>query len=116
MLFILVIGNPVIANEADVLSCKVECSNNFCRFEVTVKHNDEGWEHYAKGIEILNLDKTKVLGFRPLRHPHVKEQPFTRTISVLFSEPTDRVIIRAYDSVHEFGGNELEVVLPKFNQ
>ena len=104
--------NPSVAGEADITSVVVDCDNLLCRFQVTVKHDDEGWNHYAKAIEILDADKTKVLGFRPLRHPHVNEQPFTRTVSVLFKEPVPKVIVRAFDSVHHYGGAEIEVDVP----
>lgn len=43
-------------------------------FEVTVKHEDTGWEHYADLWEVLTPDG-EVLATRELAHPHVKEQP-----------------------------------------
>lgn len=98
--------------EADVIDAHVECSKNFCRFTVTIQHEDEGWEHYVNRFEILNLEKNRILGHRRLRHPHVKEQPFTRTASVLFHEPIAEVVIRAYDTVHEYGGKEMILNVP----
>ena len=41
------------------------------------------------------------LGLRELVHPHVNEQPFTRSLSgVGIPEGIDAVIIKARDSVH----------------
>ena len=55
-----------------------------------------------------------MLGTRVLRHPHVNEQPFTRSLSgVAMPAGVDRLRLRAHDSVHEFGGAELTVELPK---
>ncbi len=102
-----------IAGEADILSAKVEhTGGNFYRFIVTVKHEDEGWEHYAKAWEVLSPDG-KILGARVLRHPHIKEQPFTRSLTVTIPENINQVTIRAYDLIHEFGGKELSLKINK---
>ena len=71
---------------------------------MTVRHKDEGWNHYVNKWEILSPDR-KVLATRVLHHPHVNEQPFTRSIySVKIPKGMKSIIIRAYDSVHHFGG------------
>ena len=44
-------------------------------FDVTLKHGDTGWDHYADQWEVLAPDGS-VLGTRTLYHPHVNEQPF----------------------------------------
>ncbi len=49
------------------------------RFDVTLSHPDTGWEHYADGWRVLDTDG-KELGLRVLHHPHVNEQPFTRSL------------------------------------
>ena len=72
-------------------------------FSVTVSHGDEGWDHYADGWEVATPDGTQ-LGYRKLLHPHVNEQPFTRSLSnVDIPRDITTVIIRAHDSVHEWG-------------
>ncbi|MGH1411949.1 MAG: hypothetical protein ACRBB0_00555 [Pelagimonas sp.] len=50
------------------------------RFSVTLTHPDTGWDHYADGWRIEDATG-KVLGLRVLAHPHVTEQPFTRSLS-----------------------------------
>jgi hypothetical protein len=83
-----------------------------CRFDVTVRHADSGWQHYADQWDVLALDGT-VLGSRVLLHPHVNEQPFTRSLgNVQIPSGIDRVVIRARDSLHGWGGREIEVTLP----
>ena len=55
-----------------------------------------------------------MLGTRVLLHPHDKEQPFTRSLSgVAIPAGTDRVRLRAHDSVHDYGGAEMTVELPQ---
>jgi hypothetical protein len=111
---LLVIGaGGVRAGEADVVDASVQrTGKNTYSFSVTVLHEDSGWEHYANRWQVLAPDGT-VLGERVLLHPHENEQPFTRGLSgVIIPSGIDEVIIRAGDSVHEFGGKELRVPLP----
>ena len=103
---------PAQAGEADVLDVKASCnSDSICRFDVTVKHNDEGWDHYANRWEVLSPDG-EILATRVLAHPHDNEQPFTRSLANT-KIPSDlhEVVVRAHDSVHEYGGKEAVVKL-----
>jgi len=104
---------PAMAGKADVLEADVSCQGGTCRFSVTVEHADEGWDHYADKWEILDPDGN-VLGVRELAHPHVSEQPFTRSLGgVRIPDSVQEVTIRAHDSVHGFGGEEISVELPR---
>ena len=49
-------------------------------FEVTLSHGDTGWDDYGDGWRIVTEDGTE-LGTRVLLHPHVDEQPFSRSLS-----------------------------------
>ena len=102
------------AGEADVTGVDVsaEAEGRF-RFEVTVRHDDEGWDHYADKWEVLSPDGA-VLGTRVLLHPHENEQPFTRSLSgVAVPDGVREVTVRAHDKVHGFGGAELTVTVPR---
>jgi len=101
-----------VAGEADVVRAEAQRqADGTFRFQVTVRHADTGWEHYANRWEVLGPDG-RVLGTRTLYHPHVDEQPFTRSLSgVAIPEEVTRVRLRAGDSVHGNGGEELEVEL-----
>ena len=69
------------------------------RFDVTLSHPDTGWDHYADGWRVLDMDGTE-LGMRVLHHPHVNEQPFTRSLSgVVIPTGTREVQIEARCSV-----------------
>ena len=100
------------AGEADVLSAEVACNtDSVCRFDVTVTHEDEDWDHYSNRWEVLTPDG-KVIATRTLHHPHVNEQPFTRSLSgVKIPDNLRRVVIRGHDSVHGYGGKEEHVEL-----
>ncbi len=77
-----------------------------------MRHDDQGWQHYANLWQVLGPDGS-VLGERVLLHPHDDEQPFTRSLSgVKVPDEITSVIVRARDSVHEFGGREMSIDLP----
>ncbi|WP_218044819.1 hypothetical protein [Kiloniella majae] len=97
--------NPVVAGEADVIKVEgYKDGDRGWRFNVTVRHDDTGWDHYANRWEIITEDET-ILATRVLHHPHENEQPFTRSLSgVDIPKGVKKVFIRAHDSVHGYGG------------
>lgn len=120
LLRIAVLGIPflaapslVFAGGADVVSVNVKAANGGkYDFSVTVRHADEGWEHYANVWQVLGADGT-LYGERILLHPHVDEQPFTRSQSgIAVPQGVREVTVRAGDSVHGFSGIEKTVKLP----
>lgn len=50
-----------------------EANGSWC-FGTSVIHNDEGWEHYANGWEIIDLEGNQ-LGTRKLHHPMLMNSP-----------------------------------------
>lgn len=101
------------AGEAVVTDAKAARAGDLWRFDVTVRHADEGWEHYADAWRVVAPDGT-VLGERTLLHPHVNEQPFTRSLSgVAIPAGVERVLIEAHDSRHGWGAKVLELRLPE---
>jgi len=88
------------AGEVEVVGVKVSGGPDSYYFSVTLLHADTGWDHYADRWQVLAPDG-KVLGTRVLVHPHVDEQPFTRSLSGVKIPPgMKRVHIRAHDMVH----------------
>ena len=114
LLFALSSGLPALAGPADVVAARLSPQSDG-RFtaEVTVRHADTGWEHYADLWEVLTPEGD-LLGARTLFHPHVEEQPFTRSLRDIEIPPEiETVVIRARDSLHGFGGAELTVEVPR---
>ena len=105
---------PALAGLADVLKVEARSSgNDSWSFDVTVEHADAGWDHYADAWRVVGPDGA-VHGTRTLYHPHVDEQPFTRSLSgVAIPEGVDTVTVEAHDSVHGWGGAAVEVTLPR---
>ncbi len=111
---LLISATIVNASEANILNVDFKNEGNArYTFNVTVQHEDKGWNHYVDRWEVLTPDG-QIISIRVLRHPHVKEQPFTRSLPfVAVPEDIKKVIIRAHCSVDGFGGNEIEVFIPK---
>ena len=100
------------AGEADVLAVEVTAADGGYRVTATVRHADAGWDHYADRFEVTT-PAGEILAVRTLHHPHVDEQPFTRSLSgVVVPEGLERVVVRARDSVHGYGGETVTVALP----
>jgi hypothetical protein len=107
----LLFSTVCFADDVRIVDVSVECSAS-CTFLVTLEHDDQGWDHYADLWEVVTLDG-RVLGSRVLYHPHENEQPFTRSLSaVIIPQGMNQVKIRARDSVHGYGKQELLVDIP----
>jgi len=86
-------------------------SNKSWCFATSVRHNDQGWEHYADGWEVIDLEGNQ-LGYRLLGHPHDNEQPFTRSLcDIKIPSEVSKVIVRAKCNKHGFGGKSVVVDL-----
>lgn len=105
---------------ADVLEVKVRATDpGVWHFSVTVQHPDTGWEDYADGWDVVLPGGSVVKPnageafTRTLWHPHVNEQPFTRSQGGIRIPPDIKeVTVRAHDKRDGFGGREKIVSLP----
>jgi hypothetical protein len=96
----------------------IQASNGTWTFHVTVKHPDTGWEDYADGWDVLTSEGAVLKPdvdspfTRLLLHPHVDEQPFTRSQSgIVISPGVNKLHVRAHDLVDGYGGREVVVDL-----
>lgn len=81
-------------------------------FTVTLRHADSGWEHYANKWDVVDSEGN-IYGTRILHHPHVNEQPFTRSLShVVIPRNIRSIIIRGYDSIHGRSEQYMQLKLP----
>lgn len=82
------------------------------RFDVTLSHPDSGWDHYADGWRVLDMDGNE-LGLRVLAHPHETEQPFTRSLSgVQLPQGTRQVQVQARCLVDGWSDQTVTITLP----
>jgi len=100
------------AGEVDVVDVSIE-SQGDGKFVInaTLLHADTGWDHYANRWDVLD-ENGQVIGVRELAHPHVNEQPFTRSLSLSIPESVKTITVRANDSVHKLGGKTIDIAVP----
>ena len=104
--------NTAYANDVKIVATDFRSSGaNLWSVNVTLKHADTGWDHYADNWRVVD-GKGNILGDRVLYHPHVNEQPFTRSLGgVKVPRGISTVYIEAHDKVHGWTPNRLEVDL-----
>ena len=66
------------ADPAQIVGAVARMQGGAWTVSVTIRHADTGWEDYADAWRVELADGT-VLATRDLEHPHVTEQPFTRS-------------------------------------
>lgn len=111
-LIAIVFGTPSWADPSVIETVTARQSGDTWGFNVTLSHPDSGWEHYADGWRVLDMDG-KELGMRVLHHPHVDEQPFTRSLSgVLVPAGAKQVKIQARCIVDGWDSATFTVDLP----
>jgi hypothetical protein len=104
LLVLAVLLAPAFADDPVVVAAEAtRAADGSWRFDVTVRHADAGWQHHADRWQVTAPDGM-VLGERVLLHPHVNEQPFTRSLDgVAVPDGVAEVGIRAHDTVHGWG-------------
>ena len=106
-------ASPAFADPAEITEVRMTQSGESWRFDVTLLHGDTGWDDYADGWRVEDADGT-ILGERPLAHPHVNEQPFTRSTSgVVIPEGRTEVFIRARTNVDGWAVETVAVPVPQ---
>lgn len=112
LLMTFIANGTLIAGEADVEHVEIKAlGQGSFRVDVTLRHEDSGWDHYANRWDILD-ETGKVIGTRVLYHPHVNEQPFTRSLTLQIPDSVKIVTIEAHDLVHMSGGKTFDAEVP----
>ena len=102
---------PAWADDPVIEAVRTQQSGSGWSVSVTLLHPDSGWDHYADGWEVLDANGNS-LGHRVLAHPHVNEQPFTRSLSgISIPTGTNKVFVRAHCLLDGWGDHRFEVLL-----
>ena len=97
---------------AHVTDVAVTATGDRFRVDATVQSADTGAEKYADAWEVRAPDGT-VLAVRELLHPHVDEQPFTRSLTdVEIPAGVRTVTVAARDSVLGYCGDTSAAPVP----
>ena len=107
----LLLPSIALADDAVIEAAEARQSGDTWTFSVTLSHGDTGWDDYADGWRVVTEDGTE-LGYRELLHPHVNEQPFTRSLSgVAIPDGVTEVFIEARTNTDGWGQARFPVAL-----
>jgi len=105
-------AGPALADDPVIKNVSAHRSGDTWRFDVTVSHPETGWDDYADGWRVLDMEGNE-LGLRVLHHPHENEQPFTRSLSgVEIPEGMPQVQVQARTNVDGWAEETFVVTLP----
>ncbi|MGI9394188.1 MAG: hypothetical protein ACR2OY_06040 [Boseongicola sp.] len=100
---------PVAADDARITDVIARSDGNSWTFSVTLEHADTGWDDYADGWRVVTSDGAE-LGLRVLLHPHVNEQPFTRSQSgIAIPNGVTQVFVEARTNADGWGAARFAV-------
>ncbi len=107
------VSTSVFANDVEIVKVVLTKQTGTWRADVTLKHADEGWKHYADGWRLVDADGNEI-GMRTLYHPHVKEQPFTRSLrDFQIPAKTKILFVEARDLKHGWSANKVRIDMTK---
>jgi hypothetical protein len=114
ILAVMVLASSVVwAGEVEIVMTAFNKQGSAWSVDTTLRHVDSGWDHYADAWRVVATDG-KVFATRTLYHPHVDEQPFTRSLSnVVIPEGVTVVFVEARDTVHGWSKRRVRVDLTK---
>ena len=105
----LLLTTSAFANDVEIVKVVLTKQLGTWRADVTLNHADTGWEHYADAWRLID-EKGNEIGKRTLYHPHVNEQPFTRSLSDLYIGDDKKIIfIEAHDKKHGWSPNKVKI-------
>lgn len=107
------LANSVFASDVEIVKVVLTKHTGTWRADVTLNHADTGWKHYADAWRLVDGQGNEI-GKRTLYHPHVNEQPFTRSLSN-FKIPKDTKIffVEAHDINRGWSKNKVKIDMNK---
>lgn len=113
IIFSLLLSTSISASEVEIVKVLLTKHTGTWRADVTLKHADTGWKHYADAWRIVD-DKGNEIGKRTLYHPHVNEQPFTRSLSnIQISNDKKIIFVEAHDLNRGWMSNKVKIDMTK---
>jgi hypothetical protein len=97
---------------ADVIGATITEQDGMFTIAATVLSSDTGWDKYADAWQVRDATG-EVIAERVLTHPHVDEQPFTRSLNgIAIPDGLAVVTIAARDSTTGFCGDVFDLEVP----
>lgn len=102
---------PDTAGCADVIEATITPSEARYTVSATVRSAETGWDKYADAF-VVRTPEGDTIGVRELAHPHVDEQPFTRSITLEIPAGVGTIEVAANDSVVGMCGETVLLDVP----
>ena len=113
IVFGLLLSASVSASDVEIVNVVLTKNSGSWRADVTLNHADTGWKHYADAWRLVD-EKGNEISKRTLYHPHVNEQPFTRSLSNINIPKGSKIIfIEAHDLNRGWSPGKVKVDLTK---
>ena len=113
IIFGLLLSNSVFSSDVEIVNVVLTKNTGTWRADVTLNHADTGWKHYADAWRLVD-EKGNEISKRTLYHPHVNEQPFTRSLSSIQIPKESKIIfIEAHDLNRGWSPGKVKVDLRK---
>jgi len=110
---LLAFSRALAAGEVQIRNVTLDQRGYEWSASVTLKHADSGWDHYADAWRLVTPDGTE-FARRTLWHPHVNEQPFTRSLSgIVIPKGVKVFFVEAHDKVHGWSPDRVRVDLAR---
>jgi len=107
------ISSSAFASEVQIVSVLFIKQPHSWVVRTTLRHDDTGWKHYADAWRIV-AEKHGEIAKRVLFHPHVNEQPFTRSLeNVKIPDDVHIVYVEAHDTESGWSSDRVKVDLTK---
>ncbi|MEL6206950.1 MAG: hypothetical protein AAFR47_16790 [Pseudomonadota bacterium] len=99
-----------VADPAEIVASDARAAGATWTVSVTLRHADTGWDDYADGWRLVTPEGT-VIATRELLHPHVDEQPFTRSLSGVSLPQDVQVLVESSTNVTGWSGERVPLAL-----
>ena len=109
----LFLTTSVFASDVEIVKVILTKHTGTWRADVTLNHADTGWEHYADAWRLVD-EKGNEIAKRTLYHPHVNEQPFTRSLhDFQIAKDKKLIFVEAHDLNRGWSSQKVMIDLRK---
>jgi hypothetical protein len=109
----LVFSPLLLAKEVEITKVELEPTGSTWTVHVTLRHDDQGFEHYANGWRLVDAKKN-VIAAQELYHPHDKKKSFTDSkANIKIPSQTKLVFLEAQAKPHGWSKQRVRIDLTK---
>ena len=109
----MVVSTSLFAKEVEITKVELESTKSTWTVQVTLSHDDQGYDHYANGWRIVDAKKN-ILASQELYHPHDSKKPFTDSkTNITIPRGTKIIFVEAQAKPHGWSKQRVQIDLSK---